>query len=447
MKFKKSILLNNQERPPENRESIARVIRSFQKFGKDESEECKASTEMYTIHLRQIESGHIVKKEETTKEQRDDIAEKEQKIQGLLNDISEKNKEIRNIKEVLIKEKDSELRLKKQEKDNLEKTDPRDVIDPGPMYKPWLFYIAAFVSILLIGFIYYFYVNLGYVLFDLPTNFPPEIAFTCSPEVLNSYEQLVGEGGCSTSLSLGPLLLPILFLAVAILIHFKLENLVHQEGKKFKAYFGIGVFLMLVLVLDTILAIKFEERLFNWNGTGGPFGNQFPVGLLDQLKYSYKEPAFILIIGLGFVGYIIWSLITHEASKEYDKKNPENVWRRQLRRISRKINQIQGEKSYLLKKANHIIPDEIRNIEKNIANIKQSIKLIKIGGKDKLRKALIEFTIGWNQYIQFKYGSDAIAATKISTVKTELNSFIASSKVLKDMDEVASEEISTISLN
>ncbi|QNJ97021.1 MFS transporter [Constantimarinum furrinae] len=446
MKFNRSQLLNSDSKPSIDNSIVAKFVASFTKFGRDSSEECKASSEMYTIHLRQIESGHIVKKEEDTQEQRNDISEKEQKIDRIQNEINDKTAEIKQIKEEKVRDKDVEIINLKKERDDLAAQDPRDVIDTGPKFKPWLFYTGVFISTLLILFIYYFYVNLGYVLFDLPVVFSPDIAFTCNPEVLNSLDQLNGNGGCKVAISIGPLLLPILFLAIAILIHFKLENLIYEEGKKYKAWIGIFFFLVLVLGLDIILAIKFEERLFNWKGVGGVFGDQFPTGLLEQLKYSYKEPAFLLILGLGFVGYIIWSFITHETSKEYEKKDPENRWRRKLRRFEKQIDRVQGEKSYLLKKANHLLPDEIRELEKEIGSIKQSIRLIRIGGKDKLRNALIQFTIGWNQYIQFKYG-DSSASEKIIIVKNELNSFISSSSTLRDIDQVKNEEITTMSLN
>ncbi|PKA82446.1 hypothetical protein ATE92_0575 [Ulvibacter sp. MAR_2010_11] len=446
MKFNRSQLLNSDSKSSVDNSIVAKYVTSFTKFGRDSSEECKASLEMYTIHLRQIESGHIVKKEEDTQEQRNDILEKEQKIERIQNEIKDKTVEIKQIKEAKVKDKEEEINNLKRERDDLASQDPREVIDTGPKYKPWLFYTGAFISLLLILFIYYFYVNLGYVLFDLPAVFSPNIAFDCHPEVLNSLDQLFGNGGCKVAISIGPLLLPILFLAIAILIHFKLENLIYEEGKKYKAWIGISLFLVLVLGLDIILAIKFEERLFNWKGVGGVFGNQFPTGLIEQLKYSYKQPAFLLILGLGFVGYIIWSLITHEASKEYEKKDPENRWRRKLRRFEKQIERVQGERSYLLKKASHLIPDEIRELEKEIGNIKQSIRLIRIGGKDKLRNALIQFTIGWNQYIQYKYG-DFGASEKISLVKNELNKFISSSATLRDIDQVKNEEISLVSLN
>lgn len=122
MKFSKNNILKTDKSsaPKATEHIVSRIITSFQRFGKEESEECKASEEMYNIHLKQIESGHIVKKEESSKEQLDEISEKEQKINRLQQDIADKDQEIKRIKEVLIKEKDDEIKEIKNEKEILE---------------------------------------------------------------------------------------------------------------------------------------------------------------------------------------------------------------------------------------------------------------------------------------------------------------------------------------
>lgn len=69
-----------------NQESKTVVV-SLTSFGRSESDNCKGELEMYTIHLSRIESGHIVKKEELSDDQKSDIKRKTDEI----DDIKKKN--------------------------------------------------------------------------------------------------------------------------------------------------------------------------------------------------------------------------------------------------------------------------------------------------------------------------------------------------------------------
>ncbi|WP_157962181.1 hypothetical protein [Winogradskyella aurantiaca] len=409
-------------------------------YGREESVDSRGSIEMYTIHLKRIESGHIVKKNEQTDDQREEIKQKESKIISKQKKIDSCNEAIQKIENVTIPNKQEELNNLSNEIESLERTNPKDLIITEEKFKPWVFYVCLIAVLFLTIFIYYFYVNLGYVLFDIPSNLPPDLVFSCSPSVLNSITELKGDGGCSTSLSTGPLLLPILFLTIAVLIHIKLENILKAKSKKYLAAFGIFLLLSLVLILDTILAIKFEERLFNWEGKGGPFGEQFPVGLMEQLSYSYKEPAFLLILGLGFVGYIVWSLILHEMSKEWDKKDPEIIWRRKLKFLRQKKEELKEKIQELKEEKNNTIPDQIRSYNNEISEIRETIKLIKIGGVEMLRQALIEFTIGWNQFLTFNYPRKE-SDSKINEIKSSLNQFLESSSILSTTNKISESEL------
>jgi hypothetical protein len=436
--FKNNLDSNNKDSISEKSKT---VVDTFTRFGTLESEECRASLEMYTIYLKRIESGHIVLKEELNDDQKEDLQREQNHIENINKKINNCQDEIKRREDLLIPNIDKQIDKKKTEYNELESKDPKDITITDEKFRPWVFNISVLGALLLTVFIYYFYVNLGYVLFDIPINIPPDYVFSCNPSVLNSLDQLLGKGGCHIDVSTGPLLLPILFLTIAILIHLKVENLLKLKKNKYKGYLSITLLILFVLILDTILAIKFEERLFNWEGTGGPFGAPFPKGLVEQLKYSYDESAFILILGLGFIAYIVWSLILHEISKEYEKKDPENVWRRMLRRMQKDIDSLNLEKSKMNEEKDVIFPGKIRELNNEIMAIRKNIKLIKIGGLSKLRQSLIEFTIGWNKYITFRFDSNE-CNNKIIDIKNSLEIFVTSSTILRGAKSINDAELS-----
>lgn len=416
------------------------VVESLQEFGRQESETCKGDIEMYSIHLRRIESGHIVKKEETTDDQNQEIERKTNEIQGIQSKIEKHQQGILNIETVSIPNINKEIKQKKEEYSKLESLDPKDMTITNEKFRPFTYLIYLIAALGLTVFIYYFYTNLGYVLFDIPSVIPPDIAFNCSPSVFNSLEELLGKGGCLTGISTGPLLLPILFLTIAIVIHSQIESIIKRKENKIKGYIAITLFVFLVGILDLILAIKFEERLFNWDGKGGIYGDPFPTGILNQIKYSYDEPAFLMILGFGFLGYIVWSFILHLVSTEFEKRDPSIVWRRKLRLIERKKDSLIEEKRELNNDIAILIPNQIRELNSKINSIRDSIQLIKIGGKTKLKQGIIEFTIGWNEYLKYKH-NDQISSTKISEITIELNNFINASSILKGTESISGNQL------
>jgi hypothetical protein len=416
------------------------VVESLQEYGRDESQTFEGGIEMYSIHLRRIETGHIVKKEETTEDQKQEIERKTREIEEIQSDLEKYQQEILDIKTVSIPSIKDEIKQNKEEYNKLESQDPKDMTNTDEKFRPFTYLIYLVAALGLTVFIYYFYTNLGYVLFDIPSVIPPDIAFNCNPSVFNSLEELLGKGGCLTGISTGPLLLPILFLTIAIVIHSQIEGIIKRKENKIKGYLAITLFVFLVVILDLILAIKFEERLFNWEGKGGIYGDPFPTGILDQIKYSYDEPAFLMILGFGFLGYIVWSFILHLVSTEFEKRDPSIVWRRKLRLIEKKKDSLIEKKRELNNDIAILIPNQIRELNSEINSIRDSIQLIKIGGKTKLKQGIIEFTIGWNEYLRYKH-NDQISSTKITEITIELNNFINASSVLRGTESISDNQL------
>jgi hypothetical protein len=88
-----------------------------------------------------------------------------------------------------------------------------------------------------------------------------------------------------------------------------------------------------------------------------------------------------------------------------------------------------------------IIPNKIRELNSKISSIRDSIQLIKIGGKTKLRKGLIEFTIGWNRYLKYKH-DDNISSSKISEITIALNDFLNASSTLSGTENLNDNQLS-----
>jgi len=104
---------------------------------------------------------------------------------------------------------------------------------------------------------------------------------------------------------------------------------------------------------------------------------------LPAISWS-QSPTFYIILSLGFLVYIIWSILLDSLLREWDKKEITN----NLRKI---IKHLQGDIKVLKQR---IV--DVNSIKNRIADYREDVSTVMYGN---LKKYIDQFTSGWIAYL------------------------------------------------
>jgi len=375
---------------------------SYQEYGKKCSITQSGKKESFLLHLNTLLSGHIITQADLERAEKESIKPLEDDINKLNNQIKDLENKQENIIPTQIERLENEIHDLEEELVKLESTDPLEHQrrTTGVEFNKKKHNTIKFFLLSLTITIFYFYANVAWVIYSLPEIMTDEMAYSgCSPGVFNSLNDLLGSKPCFSSAGIPSILLPVLFLVFAYLIH-----LIATETRKYKWLFVSSV-VLIVLIIDIVLAVQFEMRLETMNGAFDIY-NQGPTTFLEKLKYVASTDNFLIILALGFFSYIFWSALLHFYGEEEKLKRPIIILNRS---INQKQKQIDDKKKSCLEKKDEIdihIPSEIESKKRSILEKRKLLKIEIVGGYDKLKKRISEFTLGWLSFITFEYSSN-----------------------------------------
>ena len=375
---------------------------SYEEFGRECGLDARGGLKFYLERLHTILSGHVI----SQKDIKDDHDKDIKPLQDEINRLTEQITSLEERQDVTIEDEIDNLRgdicEKEKERDRLEVMDPDDHLrreGKRPFNLKKYNFLKFFIITLTLTIIY-FYANVAWVVWSLPDLLTEEMAYNrCSPGIFNSFSELVGLGPCASSSGFSSIALPLLFLTFSFLIHL----LFSSDLKNKILYSGIIVFI--VLVLDIILAVKFEMKIELMSGVFSPY-NLPPVGFFNKLKHVASGDNFSLILSLGFFSYLFWSILLFFYEEEDRLRDPHIALNRDIGNLSRRINEIRDDIESLRHEKRILIPNEMKEKRSLIMELKNKIRIIKVGGYDELKKRISEFTIGWNDSISFRYRND-----------------------------------------
>jgi hypothetical protein len=160
---------------------------------------------------------------------------------------------------------------------------------------------------------------------------------------------------------------PFVFYAFGWAFHILLEL-----KSKFKLVF-LGLLIAVTFTVDFLLAMIISNNTENAKELMG----------LSTVSWS-QSPSFYIILFLGFLVYVIWSILLDSLLREWDKKEITN----NLKKI---IKHLTGDIKILKSKMPDVLP-----IKKQIADYREDISTVMVGN---LKKYIDQFTSGWIAYL------------------------------------------------
>jgi cell division protein FtsB len=392
----------NENEGQSSNENKERLKVTYLEFGKQCSIDAKGRLKDYLERLVTILSGHVMDQEDIKTNENEKIKPLQDDINRLTDQITNLEKRQDKIIDEEINDIKSDVCEKEKEREGLEMADPDEHLRREgklPFNLKKYNFLKFFILSLTLTIIY-FYANVAWVNWSLSDLLTEEMAYNgCSPGVFNSFSELVGLGPCAASSGFSSIALPLLFLTFSFLIHL----LFSSELKNKILYSGFIVFI--VLILDIILAVKFEMKIEMMSGVFDPY-NPAPTGFINKLQHVASGDNFSLILSLGFFSYLFWSILLYFYEEEDKLRDPHIALNRDIGHLSRQIDQLKNNIETLKNEKRNLIPAEMIEKRENILDLKNKIRIIEIGGYDVLKKRLSEFTIGWNECVALIYSND-----------------------------------------
>lgn len=333
-------------------------------YGYEKSGSVKGDPDVYASYLNRIINGDLV--EEPYKGfSEDEKKERLKRIKSLEKQLKEK--EEANLKiDADIKEK--EKGVEKYRKDLLQIREAR-AKDKEKMksenFSIVKFSLNAFILSMLSVYLFFFYVSATYK--ALYVDFEGIAEALAAGEGTGSI--MPGPGELAAALQFNYLLfvVPFVFFAFGWAFHVILES-----QHKLKTVFLSGL-IAVTFIVDFLLAM-----IINGNTESA----KSLMGL--QTTPWYASPSFYIILFLGFLVYIIWSILLDAILREWDKLESVN----NLRKI---ISHLNGDIKALKSKL-----QDTASIKKQISEYREDISTVMYGN---LKRYIDQFSSGWITYL------------------------------------------------
>jgi len=337
---------------------------SLQEFGYEKSGNVKGDPEIYTSYLNRILNGDLVD-EKFSALNEDDKPEKRnrlKKLEASLEETSRKNEEIN----AQVKEKQDKIDVRREELLDIRKKYEKD---PEAMkretFSSFKFGINLFILLMLTGYLFFFYVSAAYK--ALYTDF--EVIAERLANGLGTGSIMPKPAELAEALRYNYLLflVPFVFYAFGWAFHIILE-LKHKHKFVF-----LGGLIGITFFVDFLLALLIHNNI------------EYAKELMGLATKSWAaNPAFYMILFLGFIVYILWSILLDSLFREWAK-------RAILINLKKIIKHLRDDIKAL---HNKLVPEE--PIRFDIGNLREDIGTVILGN---LKSYIDQFTTGWISYL------------------------------------------------
>lgn len=333
-------------------------------FGYEKSGSVKGDPDLYASYLNRIINGDLVeepykgftddeKKErlKKIKELEKSVKEKEELNAKVDEDIKEKEKSIDKYRKDLLQIHESRAKNKEQLK--------------AESFSVVKFSLNLFILAMLSIYLFFFYVSATHK--ALYVDFEGIAESIAQGEGTGSI--MPGPYELAEALQYNYLLLvvPFVFYAFGWAFHVMLEM-----KTKMKFVF-LSLLIGVTFVVDFLLAMIINNNIENAKALMG----------LPAVSWS-QSPSFYIVLFLGFLVYIIWSVLLDSLLREWDKKHITD----NLRKI---IKHLQGDIKVL--KAKLL---DVSALKVQIVNYREDISTVMYGN---LKKYIDQFSSGWIAYL------------------------------------------------
>ena len=333
-------------------------------FGYEKAGSVKGDPDVYAAYLDRILNGDLVEEsyqgfnDEEKKERIKQIKELEKEL---------KEREISNAKiEEEVKEREDKIEEYREEVLKIREVKNEDHEKlKAESFSSLKFAINLFLLVFLSIYLFFFYISAAYK--ALYVDFEGIAERIANGEGTGSIMPGAYELVEALQFNYLLLLVPVVFFAFGWALHIILEL-----QSKFKVVF-ISMLVGVTFVVDYLLALIIHNNTENARSLMG----------LETVHYS-QSSTFYIILFLGFLVYIIWSILLHSLLTEWSKKQ-----------VTRNINKIirhHQEDIWKLKMG----MVNITEIKAQIASYREDISTVFYGN---LKKYIDQFTSGWISYL------------------------------------------------
>lgn len=333
-------------------------------FGYEKSGNANGDPELYALYLNRIINGDLVEEpfEGFTDEEKKDRLRQIKELEKSIKQKEEFNAQV----EQEIKEK--EKGIDKYRKDLLQIREARSKSKEklkSESFSPMKFSLNLFILAMLSVYLFFFYVSASYK--ALYVDFEGIAASIAAGEGTGSI--MPGPYELSEALQFNYLLLvvPFVFYAFGWAFHVLLEI------KGNSRFVLVGALIAVTFSVDFLLAMIISNN------------NEMAKELMGLPAVHWSQsPSFYIILFLGFLVYVIWSILLDSLIREWDKKEITN----NLKKI---IKHLKGDITLLQDKL-----EDTSFPKAQIANFREDLNTVMYGN---LKRYVDQFSSGWIAYL------------------------------------------------
>jgi len=344
-------------------------------YAYEKSGESKGDPEVFKVFLERILNGDLVEEEhkglsgDEKREKQKKLKELEQKREETIKANAEVQKEIDAKQAKLEEYRQQLLHMHEDQNQSAEKL-------KNETFSPLKFSLSLFILAMLSVYLFFFYISAAFK--ALYTDFEGIASNIASG--IGAGSIMPGAYELTEALQYNYLLLlvPFVFYSFGWAFHVILEM-----RHKYKFVF-LGLLIAVTFVVDFLLALIIHN---NTEAAKELMG-------LPTVPWS-QSSTFYIILFLGFLVYIVWSILLDFMLREWDKRQiPQNI-KRIIRHLQKDVSKLQEK----------LFP--VEQIDKYIDQYREDIQTVFYGN---LKKHIDQFTSGWVSYL---------APANMKTVKTQ----------------------------
>lgn len=333
-------------------------------FGYEKSGNVKGDPDVYEAYLQRIVNGDLVEenyKGFTPEEKKERIKqikalEKEQKEVEETNTTTEA--EIKEKEKAIDKYRKELLQVREKRAKNTEKL-------KDETFSPVKFTMNLLLLSALSVYLFFFYVSATY-----------KALYVDMESLTDSLGQGMGTGSImpgaselaeATQYNFLLLLVPFVFYAFGWAFHILLE--LKTKAK----YVFLSLLVLVTFTVDFLLALIIHNNVDN---------AKYMMGL--PTEHWSSSSSFYIILFLGFLVYIIWSILLDSLLREWDKRNITNNIKKMIKHLQQDIKVLETKLH------------DVSAIKTKILDYREDISTVMYGN---LKKYIDQFSSGWISYL------------------------------------------------
>lgn len=344
---------------------VHRVDRvSLYDFGYEQAGSAKGDPDVYASFLHRILNGDLVESDYQgfSDEERKEKIEQIKELESKLKEKEDENEKV----ETEIKTKEKEIDKYKKELRQIWEARSKDVEKlKKESFSGLKFSLNLFLLAMLSVYLFFFYVSATYK--ALYVDFQGIAERIAQGEGTGSIMPSARELAVALQYNYLLFVVPFVFYAFGWAFHILLE-LKHQAKMVF-----LSLLIAVTFVVDFLLAMIISNNTENAKALMG-----VPVTPWSQ------SPSFYIILFLGFLVYIIWSILFDSLLREWDKLQVTANLKKILRHLLSEVK--------ILK---HRLVD-VNSLKSKIADYREDASTLMYGN---LRKYIDQFSSGWVAYL------------------------------------------------